>query len=98
MWCVAAQALGFVERLKKIRVAGVEVDEYDWIDDSQSEIRSLQRVLKKQVFTNGYDKIELRLFTIITWSFWQLQKLAIDNLLFTNGNTGEKQLPQSLVS
>lgn len=44
---MAAQALGFVERLKKIRVAGVEVDEYDSIDDSQSEIRSLQRVLKK---------------------------------------------------
>lgn len=44
---MAAQALSFVERLKKIRVAGVEVDEYDSIDDPQSEVRSLQRVLKK---------------------------------------------------
>lgn len=44
---MAAQALGFVERLKKIRVARVEVDEYDWIDDPQSEIRSWQRVLKE---------------------------------------------------
>lgn len=94
---MAAQALGFVERLKKIRVAGVEVDEYNWKDDPQSKIRSLQRVLKGQVFTNSYDKIEFRVFPIITRSFRQLQKLSFDTLLFTNRNIGEKQLPQSLV-
>lgn len=103
---VSGQDLVSVEILKKIWVANVKVDEYDciqsyWMNhfeyDPQSAIRSLQMILKGQDLTNSCDIIELMLFLIIAWSFWQLQKLAIDNLIFNDGNTEEKQLPQSLV-